>query len=51
MKGPLTIGLKNKFPFIKWIGFKYQLDLDKQPYFCLFYSKNNRTDRILILGK
>lgn len=46
MKKPLAICIKNKFPFIKWIGLKEQWDMDKQPYFCLFYSKENRTDRI-----
>ena len=50
MRQPLTICIKNKFPFIKWIGFKEQWDLDNQPYFCLFYSKENRTDRIYIIG-
>lgn len=45
---PLAICIKNKFPFVKWIGFKEQLDIDKQPYICLFYSKDNKTDRIFV---
>jgi hypothetical protein len=49
MKTPLTIGIKDSFPFIKWIGFKEQIDLDKQPYFCLFLCSQNKTNRIFIL--
>ena len=49
MKAPLTIGLKNTFPFIKWIGFREQWDMYKQPCFCLFISKENRTDRVFVI--
>ena len=42
----LAIIVKKKFPYIVSVGFKEQWDLEKQPWFCIFYKQENRTDRI-----